>query len=187
MIISYLLIATAVYMSVNKEVWKDSEVFTGNSLRMHESSGDTQASTSGPMGGAAQYSAGSEGVTYELCAGIVDKPVPLEQIAKEELLEETGYDVPVERLKFVTSFWSNIGTAGTLQTLYYCSVTDDMHVSMGGGNVKEGEVIELYHVPADEALTFVLDTSKKKSTGLCLGFMWFLQCVRPQLKAHENT
>lgn len=177
----------AVYMSANKEVWKDSEVFTGSSLRMHETSasGDTRDSTDGSTG-RTRFSAGSEGVTYELCAGIVDKPTSLEQIAREEVLEEMGYDVPVERLRMVTSFLSSIGTAGSLHTLYYCSVTDDMHVSAGGGNVKEGEVIDLYHVPVDEAQAFVLDTSKKKPSSLSFGFMWFLQSIRPTLDGHAQ-
>ena len=43
------------------------------------------------------------GVTYELCAGIVDKDLPLDAIAQEEVLEETGYSVPVAQLERVTS------------------------------------------------------------------------------------
>lgn len=38
------------------------------------------------------------GFTVEFCAGIVDKNKPLDVIAKEEVLEETGYDVPVENM-----------------------------------------------------------------------------------------
>lgn len=37
----------------------------------------------------------SLGVTIELCAGIVDKDLPIPDIAREELLEECGYDAPV--------------------------------------------------------------------------------------------
>ena len=37
--------------------------------------------------------------TLELCAGIVDKDVDVEEIAREELLEEVGYDVPVSKLE----------------------------------------------------------------------------------------
>ncbi|XP_059504908.1 uridine diphosphate glucose pyrophosphatase NUDT14 isoform X2 [Stegostoma tigrinum] len=47
----------------------------------------------------------SAGITYELCSGIVDKPgLSLQQIAKEEVLEECGYDVPVESLQKITSY-----------------------------------------------------------------------------------
>jgi len=41
--------------------------------------------------------------TLELCAGIVDKNVTLEEIARQELLEEVGYDVPVSKLEKIVS------------------------------------------------------------------------------------
>lgn len=44
------------------------------------------------------------GITSELCAGIVDKSKPLVEIAREEVLEECGYNVPVERLELVLSY-----------------------------------------------------------------------------------
>lgn len=42
--------------------------------------------------------------TNELCAGIVDKSKPLIEIAKEEILEECGYNVPVERIELVMTY-----------------------------------------------------------------------------------
>ena len=47
---------------------------------------------------------GTMGVTYELCAGIVDKAASLKQIAKEEIFEECGYDVPLEQIEKITSY-----------------------------------------------------------------------------------
>ena len=47
---------------------------------------------------------GSCGVTLELCAGIVDKEKPLEEIAQEEVMEECGYQVPLECVRKVTSY-----------------------------------------------------------------------------------
>ena len=55
--------------------------------------------------------------TYELCAGIVDKTVPLKQIAKEEIDEECGYDVPLERIEKITSFFTTVGISGAKQHL----------------------------------------------------------------------
>lgn len=47
----------------------------------------------------------SAGVTYELCAGLVDKPhLSLEEIARQEVLEECGYDVPADKLRRITSY-----------------------------------------------------------------------------------
>ena len=39
-----------------------------------------------------------QGVTYELCAGIIDLKIPLIEVAKKEILEEIGYDFPLETL-----------------------------------------------------------------------------------------
>ncbi len=46
---------------------------------------------------------GELGMTFELCAGIVDKDLPLVEIAKEEVEEECGYRVPIENFEKVTS------------------------------------------------------------------------------------
>lgn len=44
------------------------------------------------------------GVTHELCAGIVDKNLSLVEIMHEEILEECGYDCPVDKISKITSF-----------------------------------------------------------------------------------
>lgn len=46
----------------------------------------------------------SEAFTNELCAGIVDKSKPLIEIAREEILEECGYNVPVDRIELVMTY-----------------------------------------------------------------------------------
>ena len=46
----------------------------------------------------------SDGYMHELCAGIIDKNTSNIQIAKEEVFEECGYDVPLEKLQHITSF-----------------------------------------------------------------------------------
>jgi len=43
------------------------------------------------------------GCVLELCAGIVDKDVSLCEIARQELLEEVGYDVPVDALEWIVT------------------------------------------------------------------------------------
>lgn len=42
------------------------------------------------------------GYTYELCAGIMDKGKSPKLTAKEEILEEVGYDVPMEYVSFMS-------------------------------------------------------------------------------------
>lgn len=47
---------------------------------------------------------GSEGLTLELCAGIVDKTKDLALTAKEEVLEECGYEAPLESFEKVLKY-----------------------------------------------------------------------------------
>lgn len=57
--------------------------------------------------GSCKWPPAAVGVTYELCAGLVDKPdLSLEEIARQEVLEECGYDVPASKLKRITSYRS---------------------------------------------------------------------------------
>ena len=46
---------------------------------------------------------GQLGVTHEMCAGIVDKDCSIELVAKEEVLEECGYDVPLDHIEKITT------------------------------------------------------------------------------------
>lgn len=43
------------------------------------------------------------GYTLELCAGIIDKELPVKDIAKEEVLEECGYAITVDQLRSVAT------------------------------------------------------------------------------------
>lgn len=59
------------------------------------------------------------GYTFELCAGITDKAgKSLKKIAQEEILEECGYEIPLENIHKITEFYSSVGFAGSKQTLF---------------------------------------------------------------------
>ncbi len=119
----------------------------------------------------AVYMHDEDGYTYELCAGIVDKESSLVQIAKEEIEEECGYDVPAECIEKITSFYTSVGFAGSRQTLYFAEVNEKMRVHDGGGI--EMEQIEVVELPVNEARSFIYDESKAKTPGLMFAFMWF--------------
>jgi UDP-sugar diphosphatase len=108
--------------------------------------------------------------TYEMCAGIVDKDKDLAQIAKEEILEECGYDVPLGDIKKLTSYYANVGVAGAKQHLFFAHINESQRVGEGGGI--ENERIELYFLPKNEVDTFLLDDSKAKTPGLMFGLMF---------------
>ena len=111
------------------------------------------------------------GYMYELCAGIVDKNCSIEQIAKEEILEECGYDVPVENLEKISAFYTSVGISGTYQTLYYAEIDDSMKTNEGGR--LEEEEIEVIYIPLREAKAFMFDEAYQKTTGVSLAFYWF--------------
>lgn len=119
------------------------------------------------------YLKNNDGYTYELCAGIVDKARSLVEIAHEEILEECGYDVPTEEIERVTSFYTAVGFAGSVQTLFYAKVNELMRVSNGGGI--DTESIEVVEISVEDAKKFAMDESKAKTPGLMFGFGWFLE------------
>jgi UDP-sugar diphosphatase len=112
------------------------------------------------------------GFTFELCAGIVgDKPeLSLSQVAQEEILEETGFDVDISKLKKLTSFNSAVGISGSRQTIFVAEVDDSMlavpNDGVGGGLADHGEAIEVVALPAASVEEFLMDESLGKSAGL---------------------
>ena len=117
------------------------------------------------------YLKNSDGFTYELCAGLVDKDKSLEQIAIEEIIEETGYDVPLGSLERITSFYTAVGVAGGKQTLFYAPLNKALNVSKSGGIYNEA--IEVVYVPRNEVLDFMYDETIVKTSGLMFSLMWF--------------
>lgn len=108
--------------------------------------------------------------TYEICAGIVDKDLSLEEIAKEEVLEETGYRV--EKLTKITSFFTSVGFASSKQTMFFGTISSGDRVQSGGG--VDEEDIEVVFVPKKEAKAFLFDERYKKTAGVMFAFYWFL-------------
>jgi len=110
-------------------------------------------------------------MTIELCAGLVDKNLTLAEIAKEEILEECGYDVDPDKIQKITSFHTSVGFAGSRQTLYYAEVDESMHISEGGGI--DDEQIEIIELPTREYKEFIFDESIAKTPGLMFAFYWW--------------
>lgn len=119
------------------------------------------------------YLNNQDGFTYELCAGIVDKDLNLVHIAREEILEECGYDLPESQIEKVTSFYTSVGFSGGKQSLFYAEIDDTMKVNHGGGI--DQEMIEVVYLPIEEAKSFIMDEKKAKTPGLMFAFLWFLE------------
>jgi len=117
------------------------------------------------------YHRNADGMTIELCAGLIDKDKSLEQIAKEEIEEECGFEVPLASIERITKVLSAVGTSGSNQVIYYAEVNEFMRVSQGGGI--EDEQIEVIELPLSEAKTFMYNESIGKTVGLMFAFMWW--------------
>ena len=128
----------------------------------------------------AVYVNNNDGMSLELCAGIVDKKMTLQQIAQEEIEEECGYAVPLGEVEKITEFYTSVGFAGSKQTLYYAEVDESMKVSEGGG--VDGELIEVITLSVEEAKNVIYDESIVKTPGLMFAFMWWFS-----RRKNENT
>jgi UDP-sugar diphosphatase len=124
--------------------------------------------------------------TYELCAGICDKNgKSLEETAQEEIMEECGYRVSLENIHRVKAFRMGVGLIGSIHTIFYAEVSDtELVKGAGGGNVHEGEFIELFELNESEVRQFINDEpgderstqlrNNSKPPGLLFALMWFL-------------
>ncbi|XP_064149158.1 uridine diphosphate glucose pyrophosphatase NUDT14 [Loxodonta africana] len=127
---------------------------------------------------------GSVGVTYELCAGLVDQSgLSLEEVACKEAWEECGYRLAPSDLRRVAVYKSGVGLTSSNQTMFYTEVTDAQRGGPGGGLVEEGELIEVVHLPLDGAQAFADDPDVSKTLGVIFGIFWFLSRVAPGLGA----
>ncbi|XP_017874823.1 PREDICTED: uridine diphosphate glucose pyrophosphatase-like isoform X1 [Drosophila arizonae] len=118
------------------------------------------------------------GMTLESCAGMVDKDKSLAEIAREEVFEECGYDVSVDRIEEVMNYRSGVGSSGAKQAMYYCEVTDADKVNSGGG--VEDELIEVVELSLDEAKKMVQQGAINNSPPSCLmGLLWFFANKAP--------
>lgn len=114
------------------------------------------------------------GIVYELCAGLVDKEgKSIEQIAQEEVFEECGYSIPIQKLQKINTFYSNIGLSTSKQTLFFASISQEEKISEGGG--ERDENFELFWLPCLEITQFLQDETIEKTSSLAYMLEWFLR------------
>ena len=71
------------------------------------------------------------GLTYELCAGIMDKGLDAKATMIEEIMEETGYSI--DNIERVTSSFTALGFGANCQVLFYAQIDESMKLGLGGG------------------------------------------------------
>lgn len=125
------------------------------------------------------------GYTMELCAGIADKEgMSPQEIMREEIIEETGYNVPLDSVKFISSFRGSTGLSGTLMNLFFTEVTDDQKVNEGGG--VDDEAIEVMELDIDDVRKAIYcrdeDAPFARPPAMLFGTCWFLYEYLPKLR-----
>jgi len=123
------------------------------------------------------------GEVIELCAGLVDKNCSLEQVAKEEVEEEIGYDVPLKNITSHKVFKSSVGTSGTNAYTYFCEVTENMKVSEGGG--LESEDIELIKIPYQEVSQYFDSDIHTDAITTCIVNEWLIKNILREYKENK--
>lgn len=109
------------------------------------------------------------GYSVELCSGLVDKNLSLEDIAKEECLEELGY-LPTYMEK-IGDFYSGFGSGASKQSLFYAEIDESDKKGKGGG--LDDEEIEAVFVKVKDFEAF----SKKviHAASFEFAYLWFLR------------
>jgi len=118
------------------------------------------------------YLKNEDGYTLELCAGLCDKDKPNIQIAKEEILEECGYDVELKNIQRITSTWASVGSSAANQEIFYAVVDQSMKVHEGGGI--DDEDIEIVTIPAKEVYDKIFDESIVLTPGAKFAMLWWV-------------
>lgn len=111
----------------------------------------------------------NDGYMYELCAGLVDKKnKTIEEIAKEEVLEECGYKI--DNITKIAQFYSSVGTSGSKQSVFYTEVCNSQKITNGGGI--DDECIEVIEIKVNKMKDLLKLDNITPSLGF--SFMWFL-------------
>jgi len=118
------------------------------------------------------YLKNGDGYTLELCAGLCDKDKSNIVIAKEEILEECGYDVGVENIQKITSTWASVGTNAANQEIFYAVVNQRMKVHEGGGI--DDEDIEIVSIPSKEVYEKIFDETVVLTPGAKFAMLWWV-------------
>ncbi|XP_074593752.1 uridine diphosphate glucose pyrophosphatase NUDT14-like [Brevipalpus obovatus] len=125
------------------------------------------------------------GYSIELCAGIIDKEGKnAAEIAKEEVLEETGYDIPTSSLQFVTSSRSGIGVQAAVHSIFFATVCDKQKTSRGGGI--DDERIEVIELSIEESRKLLWAKEEEainaRPASMLCGIAWFMYEKYPSIK-----
>ncbi|EHE0558729.1 NUDIX domain-containing protein [Campylobacter upsaliensis] len=109
------------------------------------------------------------GYTIELCSGLVDKNLSLEEIAREECVEELGF-LP-KSLEKIGDYYTGFGSGVSKQSFYYAEIDEEDKIAQGGG--VDGEQIEAIYVKVCEYESFIKE--QIRTPLLDFAYLWFMK------------
>ena len=109
------------------------------------------------------------GYTIELCSGLVDKNLSLEEIAREECVEELGF-LP-KSLEKIGDYYTGFGSGVSKQSSYYAEIDEEDKIAQGGG--VDGEQIEAVYVKVCEYESFIKE--QIRTPLLDFAYLWFMK------------
>ena len=117
----------------------------------------------------------------EIVAGKVSTGEDPMETALRESLEESGYKINKEKLKFIASVFASPGYTSERFYLYYAEVVNGNKVNEGGGLEDEHEFIEVVEMPMDNFMKLV-DKGKIEDCKTLLTALW----VKIHIKRKPN-
>lgn len=109
------------------------------------------------------------GYSLELCSGLVDKKLTLEQIAIEECVEELGYKP--RTLELIGHFYGGFGSGVSQQSIFFASVDECDKIGAGGGiDDEEIEAVFVEVKDFNEAMK-----TAAHAVGLEFAHLWFMK------------
>jgi ADP-ribose pyrophosphatase len=113
----------------------------------------------------------------EILAGMVDAGERPDEAIRREVREESGYDI--EQLDDIGTFYLSPGGSSERVVLYYAEVSDASRVGPGGGQIGEGEDIQIVETPVADLVRDAL-AGRVADAKTLVGILW-LVAARPDL------
>uniref|UniRef100_A0A7M5UGI0 Nudix hydrolase domain-containing protein n=1 Tax=Clytia hemisphaerica TaxID=252671 RepID=A0A7M5UGI0_9CNID len=108
------------------------------------------------------------GVTYELCAGIVDQKRPLVEITKDAISQMMGYNVEEKQIKRIYQT-NHVGYSGDRCDIYIVEVTDEMLIK---DFKPDADLVEYFYLSRNDAQEFATSDEYVKNSNVIASILW---------------